>query len=260
MTLQVLIVDDEALARTRLRHLLGDCRSPDAIAAAEAATAADAMALLQARTFDLVLLDIQMPGADGMALAAMLQEQSEAPLVVFVTAHAEYAVQAFDVNAVDYLTKPVRLARLQQALQKVAARRQRGGTAASALSPAEAPVFILAATHDGLTRIPVADVLYLKAEDKYVTARTGSAEHLLDDSLVQLERDHGARFIRIHRNALVARNAVRRLARERTSAGSERWVLYLADLDEALPVSRRQLPPLRALLAGTAPAADADAG
>ena len=118
MALQVLVVDDEPLARARLRALLADCREPEAVAAAEAGTAAQALALAQHQRFDVALLDIHMPGADGMQLACALRALPEPPRVVFVTAHAEHAVRAFEIDAVDYLTKPVRLERLQAALQK----------------------------------------------------------------------------------------------------------------------------------------------
>src|SRR4051812_17973379 len=118
MTLQVLIVDDEALARSRMRTLLAGCDSPSAVVAGEASSAAQAMDLLAHKPFDAVLLDVQMPGADGVTLARALRDLAHPPAVVFVTAHAEHAVAAFEVEAVDYLTKPVRLERLQSALAK----------------------------------------------------------------------------------------------------------------------------------------------
>ncbi|MDB5868047.1 MAG: transcriptional regulator, LytR/AlgR family, partial [Polaromonas sp.] len=117
--LRILLVDDEALARSRLRTLLGDCAAPAALVAAEAADAVQAMRLLQHQAFDAVLLDIHMPGTDGLALARIIAGLPRPPAVVFVTAHSAHAVQAFELEAVDYLTKPVRLERLQQALQKV---------------------------------------------------------------------------------------------------------------------------------------------
>lgn len=247
MTLQVLIVDDEPLARARLRRLLADCREPEAVAAGEAGSAAHAMTLVRSQPFDAVLLDVQMPGADGMALAAAWRELDAAPPVVFVTAHPEYAVQAFEVDAVDYLTKPVRLQRLQTALQKIA--RQRPARVATDTGQP-----FLTVTAQGRTeRIPLSEVIFFKAEDKYVVARTDAGEYLLDTSLVQLERAHAARFLRIHRNALVARNAVRALVREREGADAEGWVVELAGADETLAVSRRQLPQIRAILAGKAP-------
>src|SRR5574337_1170858 len=119
MSLNVLIVDDEPLARARLRALLLDCRAPAVVLGGEAANAAEAVALLQNRAFDAALLDINMPGADGLALAQTLRGLPQPPALVFVTAHAQHAVTAFELDAADYLTKPVRLERLQAALQKV---------------------------------------------------------------------------------------------------------------------------------------------
>lgn len=241
MTLQVLIVDDESLARSRLRTLLGDCRAPEAVAAAEAASAAQAMALVQHQRFDVALLDIHMPGADGMQLAAALRSAPEPPLVVFVTAHAEHAVQAFEVEAVDYLTKPVRLERLQAALQKVERL-----TLAQQAPKAESTQDFLLITERGRTeRVPVAEVLYFKAELKYVTVRTARGTHLLDGSLSQLEERFAARFLRIHRNALVARNAIRALVRHHDADEGEGWAVRLAGIDEVLMVSRRQVAAVR---------------
>ena len=117
--LKILLVDDEALARSRLRALLGDCTAPASVVAAEASDAVQAMSALQHQSFDAVLLDVHMPGADGLALAGLIARLPRPPAVVFVTAHAGHAVQAFELDAVDYLTKPVRLERLRQALQKV---------------------------------------------------------------------------------------------------------------------------------------------
>lgn len=250
MTLQVLIVDDEPLARARLRRLLAECREPEAVAAGEAGSAAHAMTLVRSQAFDVALLDVQMPGADGMALAAAWRELGTPPPVVFVTAHPEYAVQAFEVDAIDYLTKPVRLQRLQAALQKIVrtqppSRDEGGGQ----------PQFLTVAAQGRTERVALSDVIYFKAEDKYVVAQTGAEEYLLDTSLVQLERRHAARFLRIHRNALVARNAIRALARDRAGPDADGWVVELAGTDATLAVSRRQVSQIRAVLAGRAPAA-----
>ena len=243
-TLNVLIVDDEPLARARLRTLLADCREPAAIAAGEAASAAQAMALVARQPFDVALLDIHMPGADGMQLAAALRGLPQPPLVVFVTAHAEHAVAAFELEAVDYLTKPVRLARLQAALQKAErmAQLSRGPAAHSAQE------WLLISERGRTLRVPLAEVLYLKAELKYVTVRTAGASYLLDASLSQLEERHAARFLRVHRNALVARNAIRALVRQHDAEEGEGWAVRLAGIDEALMVSRRQLGAVREAL------------
>ncbi|CAM5788303.1 LytR/AlgR family response regulator transcription factor [Ottowia pentelensis] len=244
MTLRVLIVDDEPLARSRLRSLLGDCRAPAALVAGEAANAADAMALLAHQAFDVALLDIHLPGADGMQLAQALRALEQPPAVVFVTAHSEYAVHAFEIEALDYLTKPVRLERLQAALQK-AERLAQNGRAPEADLASDA----LLITERGRTlRVPLAEVLYLRAELKYVTVRTAAASHLLDGSLSQLEERWGERFVRIHRNALVARAAMRALVRHVDADEGEGWAVQLAGVDEALAVSRRQLAAVRAAL------------
>jgi len=245
MTLKVLIVDDEALARSRLRTLLGDCVAPTARVAAEAADAVQAVSALQRDSFDAVLLDIGMPGLDGMALARVIATLPQPPAVVFVTAHLHHAVQAFELEAVDYLTKPVRLERLQQALQKVERLVQSG----RALQP-DVPGEMLIIQDRGRTeRVPLAEVLYLKAELKYITVRTASRSYILDGSLNELEDRHGAQFMRIHRNALIARRAVRALEKHFDPEEGEGWAVRLNGIDELLVVSRRQLSAVRGAIA-----------
>ncbi len=241
MTLKVLIVDDEALARARLRTLLGDCTAPAASVAGEAANAVQAVELLQRQDFDAALLDIRMPGADGLTLVQTLRALPRPPAVVFVTAHAEHAVQAFELEAVDYLTKPVRLERLQAALQKV----ERLKSARNGSEP-EGPQEVLVIQERGRTeRVPVAEVLYLKAELKYITVRTAAKSYILDGSLSELEEKYAAQFMRIHRNALVARRAVRALEKNFDPDEGEGWAVRLTGIDEVLAVSRRQLAAVR---------------
>ena len=245
MNLKVLLVDDEALARSRLRTLLGDCRSPGADVRAEAANAAQAVSALGRDPVDLVLLDIRMPGADGVTLAQTIAAMPSPPAVVFVTAHPEHAVQAFEIDAVDYLTKPVRLERLQQALQKV----ERLVQAGRALQP-ETPVETLIIQDRGRTeRVPLAEVLYLKAELKYITVRTATRSYVLDGSLSDLEEKYPARFMRIHRNALISRRAVRALEKHFDPEEGEGWAVRLNGIDELLAVSRRQLSAVREAVA-----------
>jgi two-component system response regulator AlgR len=239
--LRTLLVDDEPLARLRLASLLQECAEPRAEVAGEAGDAASALAWLDRHPCDLVLLDIQMPALDGTALAARLRQRSDAPAVVFVTAHAGHALQAFDLDAVDYLTKPVRRERLQAALQRVAQRRAPG----AADDPA-----IVVTDRGRLRRVPVADVLYLKAELKYVTLRTAEHTFVLDDALSDLEDRLGERFVRVHRNALVARHAMRALERRADAdEGAESWAVQVAPGGEWLAVSRRQLGAVRDALA-----------
>jgi two-component system response regulator AlgR len=243
--LKVLIVDDEALARARLRTLLGDCSAPAASIGGEAANAAQAVDWLRRERFDAVLLDIRMPGADGIVLAQTLRAMPDGPSVVFVTAHSEHAVQAFEVEAADYLTKPVRLERLQAALLKV--ERLRG---AQQQAPAAAPQETLIIQDRGRTeRVPLHEVLYLKAELKYVTVRTAARSYILDASLSELEEKYAARFMRVHRNALVARQAVRALEKHYDPEEGEGWAVRLNGIDELLAVSRRQLGAVREAIA-----------
>jgi two-component system, LytTR family, response regulator AlgR len=242
MNLQVLVVDDELLARSRLRTLLGDCASPPVTIAGEAGNASQAMELLRRVPFDAVLLDIHMPGADGLALAQALRALPDPPAIVFVTAHSEHAVAAFELEAVDYLTKPVRLERLQSALQKVERART---TARTAPQGDTGPESLLIQDRGRTERVPLLEVLYFKAELKYITVRTATRSYILDASLTELEERHPGQFLRVHRNALVARRAVRALEKHYDPEEGEGWALRLNGIDELLAVSRRQLSAVR---------------
>jgi two-component system, LytTR family, response regulator AlgR len=252
--IKVLLVDDEELARLRLRGLVNDCAEPKASVVGEAANAAQAMAFLAENPCDLLLLDIHMPGLDGMQLAAQLRQKPNPPAVVFVTAHAEHALRAFDLEAVDYLTKPVKRDRLHAALQRVAQRLAPRTAAAAPDAPQDAELPVIVVSDRGrIVRVPVADVLYLKAELKYVTLRTADHTFVLDESLSDLEARLGERFLRVHRNALVARKAVRALERrviagEGDDEGGEGWAVRMAPVDEWLAVSRRQVAAVREAL------------
>jgi len=262
-TLNVLIVDDEPLARMRLRGLLQANVDPKVEVVAEAATATQAQAWLREHACDLVLLDIQMPGPSGLQLAELMQDLPVRPLVVFVTAHAEHALRAFEIDALDYLTKPVRRERLQAALQRVQSRLRERAATQAVREQADAQVageFVTVSERGRLLRVPLAEVLYFKAELKYLTLRTAQATHVLEGSLNELEQRWPTRFLRVHRNALVAKDAVRELERRSTSAaepgpgseageGAEGWALRVAHVNEWLAVSRRQLGAVRDALA-----------
>ena len=248
--LHVLIVDDEPLARLRLRGLLADCLHPAVEVVAEAGSGAEALHALALHTVDAVLLDIHMPGLDGLGLAARLKAQGQPAAVVFVTAHAEHALQAFELDAVDYLTKPVRRTRLQEALARVQVRLGRPTvSAAAAAEPLEQPMLVVS-DRGRVLRIPVADVVYLKAEMKYVTLRTLEHTYVLDDALTDLEQRLGDAVLRIHRNAVVAKAAVRALERRALPAADaeepgEGWAVQVAPSGEWLAVSRRQVAAVR---------------
>lgn len=254
--MNILIVDDEALARSRLRTLLADCR--DALPApqqrttvAEASNAAEALALLGptgGKGFDLVLLDIHMPGQDGLALAHAMQALPQPPAIVFVTAHADHAVSAFELDAVDYLTKPVRRERLLQAIAKVQRTTRPPAPVAASRTLPEGETLLI--QDRGRTeRLPVAEVLYFKAEQKYVTVRTATRSYIVDGALSDLEARFAPRFLRIHRNALVARRAVRALEKHYDAEEGEGWAVRLQGSTELLAVSRRQVAAVREELA-----------
>ncbi len=244
MKLRVLLVDDESLARSRLTTLLGDCVAPGAVVSAEAADAKQAMNALKLGSFDVVLLDIRMPGIDGITLAQTIAAMPQPPAVVFVTAHSEHAVKAFELEAIDYLTKPVRLERLQQTLQKV----ERHLQTSRGLDADLAEDVLIIQDRGRAERVPLSEVLYLKAELKYITVRTALRSYILDGSLSELEERHAAWFMRIHRNALIARRAVRALERHFDAEEGEGWAVRLNGLDELLAVSRRQLGAVRAAM------------
>jgi two-component system response regulator AlgR len=189
-----------------------------------------------------------MPGAPGTALAAELQRVDKPPAVVFVTAHGEHALAAFDLDATDYLTKPVKRERLAAALQRAARR----APAREAATAGDAGPVIVVSERGRVVRVPIAEVLYLRAELKYVTLRTAARSYVLDDSLTDLEQRLGDRVLRIHRNALVARHAVRALERRKLADAEEEgegpevgWAVQVAPVGEWLAVSRRQASAVR---------------
>jgi two-component system, LytTR family, response regulator AlgR len=249
--LRILIVDDEPPARARLRELLADLQTecPHCVVG-EAADGLAALALLADQSADLVLSDIRMPGMDGIELAGHLAALPQAPAVVFVTAYDNFAVQAFDLDAVDYLMKPVRAQRLLAALRKLPPARPsrevlrdvgqqlRGG----------GRTHLPCSERGRLLLVSVADILYLRADLKYVTARTREREYLLDETLTRLEEEFPQRFLRLHRAVLVARDALTGLERlPGEDAEAYGWAL-LREVSEKLPVSRRQWSEVRGLI------------
>ena len=235
--LRVVIVDDEAPARSRLKELLADCAGELPLAfAGEAASGPAAIELLAANPADVALLDVRMPEMDGIEVAQHLQKLERPPAVVFATAYDAYAIRAFEVHAVDYLLKPIRLARLKEALARalVAPRPE----VLSAIARA-ARTHLSVQERGKIHLIPVKDVIYLKAELKYVTVRTAAREYLIEEALTKLEEEFGERFVRAHRNCLVARAAVRGFERAMQD-GEAHWEVLLNGVEERIAVSRRQ--------------------
>lgn len=241
--LAVLIVDDETLARARLCDLLTDIRAelPNRIVG-EADSGLSALAVIGEQPVDVALIDIRMPAMDGIELAGHLAHCQPAPAVIFVTAYDTYAVQAFELNAIDYLLKPVRAPRLQSALQKAMLQRHSLTPERLASLPRAARTHLSCQARGRLLLVPVDEIIYLKADRKYTTARTREREYLLDESLTQLEEEFGERFIRLHRSVLVAKTAIAGFERNHGDDAEAQWQTILQDIDDRLPVSRRQWP------------------
>ena len=236
---RILIADDEAPARARLRDLLDDCREKfPLVIVDEARNGREALEVVSREKVDVVLLDIRMPEIDGMEAARHMAGMAEPPAIIFTTAFDAYALKAFEVNAIDYLLKPVRLERLLVALGKT-----RGGSTVSRAAldaAANLPRRHLSVHERGkIILVPLADILYLRAELKYVTVRTVEREYLVEESLTTLEEEFGDAFVRVHRNCLVARPAIGGFERS-TEDGESGWAVLIKATGEKLPVSRRQ--------------------
>jgi two-component system response regulator AlgR len=244
MPIKAILADDEALARSRLRSLLGDLGTELPVeVVGEAENGGEVLARALDTPADVIFMDIQMPGMSGLEAARHLTTMStalgKAPAVVFVTAHDEHAIAAFELRAVDYLLKPVRLARLKEALSRI---KPLAPDTAASLAPRRASFTVL--ERQRVLLVAVEDVLYLRAEQRYVTARTREREYLLDESLVKLEEEFAGDFLRLHRNCLVARRHLAGFERV-DGSGEPNWQALLKDWPEKLPVSRRQLHVVR---------------
>lgn len=277
--LRLLIVDDESPARERMKTLIADIHAQcPCVLVGEAADGQAALDVLVAQPIDIVLLDVQMPGMTGIELAQHIANAGLAaqPAIIFVTAYDEYALQAFEVHAMDYLLKPVRAARLQDALMRVQAFRQQHSVQVQEERLRETLKHIpkvrqnfSVLERNRVLLIPVRDVLFLKAEQKYVTIQTAHRAYLTEESLVSIEAEMSEIFIRAHRNTLVARDAIIGVERaihvvDHSSAGvveqnsqlekadSERvldtWQVIIRNSAERLPISRRQWPVIKNLV------------
>lgn len=238
--LKIAIIDDETPARNRLRDLLQDCMDsvPTEIIG-EAANGIEALSLLQTRSCHVALIDIRMPEMDGLELAQHLRKMETPPAIIFTTAYDVYAIKAFEVHAVDYLLKPIRQQRLQEALLRNSAAVPLQQEILQKLSHPHSRSHFSIRERGKIHLVPISEIIYLRSELKYVTARTHAREYLLEESLVRLEEELGDRFQRIHRNCLVARNHIAGFEKI-TDSDEAGWVVLLKDLTEKLPVSRRQ--------------------
>jgi two-component system response regulator AlgR len=237
LRLKVLIVDDEPPARERLRGLLTEIGDVDVIG--EAATGAEALSCVHDLAPDVLLLDVRMPGMDGLETARHLNVLDEPPAVIFTTAYDQYAVEAFEAHAVGYLLKPVRKEQLAAALTRAGrlTRAQLQTLAAAGTRRSH----LAARRRDGLRLIPLEEVQYFLADQKYTTVRHLGGEDLIEDSLRLLESEFGASFVRIHRNALVGVKYLERI--ERTAEGQ--YFVHLRGCEAPLQVSRRMAGELK---------------
>lgn len=239
LALRVFIVDDELPARNRLRELLLDCSDQIALdIVGEAGNGQEALDKLVETPADVVLMDIRMPQMDGIELAQHLQKLDPAPVIIFTTAYDAYAIKAFEVRAIDYLLKPIRLGRLFDALTRARDAVPIQTEVLRDLLP-EPRKHLSIHERGKIQLIPIESVLFLRAELKYITVRTAEREYLIEESLTAMEKEFAARFVRIHRNCIVAKEAIVGFQRggDENESG---WMVKLKDVDDPLPISRRQ--------------------
>jgi two-component system response regulator AlgR len=240
--MKCLVVDDELLARQRLSRLLERCDCVEICG--EASNGREAVELAQRIKPDAVLLDIRMPGMDGLEAARHLVSLAQAPAVIFTTAYGDHALEAFEAQAIDYLLKPVSEERLVQALLKARRLSRIQLQELEAANDRTVRTHLCARVHGNLVLVPIGDVIYLQADQKYVTVRSAAGEILIEESLKALEQEFGNRFLRIHRNALVAKSALQKLEK---NADGQCFARFGA-IDDRLEVSRRLLPSVRRYL------------
>lgn len=245
--LRIAVTDDEAPARSRLKDLLEDVAEMLPLELlVEAENGRRLLDLIVKQPVDVVLMDIRMPEMDGLETAQHLHKLDEPPHVIFTTAYDDYAISAFELHAIDYLVKPIRLRRLHDALART---RSITRVSLDVLNEVahDARTHLSAQERGKVFLVPVSDIRYLRAELKYVTIRTADREILLEESLSRLEQEFTERFVRIHRNCLVAKEYIEAFEKEAIDGSDARWVVRVRDVDETLAVSRRQQHIIRQL-------------
>lgn len=240
--MKILIVDDEPLARERLQRHLQDIDS--SIETIEAENGLSAIEKSQQYNPDIVLLDIRMPGMDGIEAAGKISESETPPAIIFTTAYDEYALKAFDAHAVAYLLKPIRKEKLEKTLQsaKILNRVQLQNIQENE-SPAQEN-YLSVRIHSGVRKIELKDIIYFQAEQKYVTVKCRTGEVLIEESLKSLEARFSDSFIRIHRNALISKQQLTAIRKDQQG----RYLTELKDVDEKIEVSRRHVAEIRKFL------------
>lgn len=237
--MNVLIVDDEQLARARLRHLISGIGEHTVVA--EASTGEQALIKTQQSSPDIVLMDIRMPGMDGLEAARYINRMDSPPAIIFTTAYSDHAMSAFESHAVDYLLKPIKQNRLEEALQSARRLTRAQLIELQSNEQNDARNKICVKTRGSLELIPVEDIVYFKADQKYVTLRTLDHEYLIEESLKALEEEFDHLFIRVHRNALVAETFINGI----TKNTLRHPCISFSDVEDLLEISRRHLPDIR---------------
>lgn len=242
MIMKVLVVDDEMPARERLANMLEEIDANQWLLAGTAENGQLAVDFFKTNPVDIVFMDIRMPVMDGLQAAARLAQEPKPPAVIFTTAYNEYAIEAFDVNGTAYLLKPVKKAKLLETLQRV--QKPNRAQLAKAESNSQSAEYIAGNYRGGVQRVPLADIVCFQAEQKYVIACTADREVLLDIPLKSLEEKFSEQFIRVHRNALAARQKL--LTLEKNADGQA--YLTIQGTDRKLEVSRRHLSEVKQYL------------
>lgn len=240
--MKVLIVDDEAPARDRLAHMLSSMT--DMEIGGHAANGLEAVRMVQDSHPDVVLMDIRMPGMDGLEAARHLSEMDEPPAIIFTTAYSEHALEAYDANAVDYLVKPIRQEKLEKSLAKARKLTKAQIAALNIETDNSGRSHICARIRGNLELIPVDDIVYFQADQKYITVRHKTGEVLIEDALKNLEVEFEGRLIRIHRNALVSTNYVAGMQKNIDG----RFIVNFKAIEDKLEISRRHVAEVRKFL------------
>lgn len=240
--MKVLIVDDEPPARDRLQHMISGMDNMQVCG--QAAHGLEAVNMVQATQPDIVLMDIRMPGMDGLEAARHLSEMDEPPAIIFTTAFSEHALEAYDANAVDYLVKPIRQEKLEKSLVKARKLSKAQIVALDIQTNNVGRSHICARVRGNLELISVDNIIYFLADQKYISVRHKDGEVLIEDALKSLESEFESRFLRIHRNALVSTKFITGMEKQ-TDA---RFLVTLQGIEDKLEISRRHVAEVRKFL------------